>query len=94
MFNERLPEFHEAAHPSFPTVQAPSTRVRRPAHAGAPGGGGSADDMDLEAKFRRTLSRDEEDEDDQMRDVRALAERIARTRRPGRPTGLKRHETV
>lgn len=79
MTNERLPDFHEA-NPSFPVLQAPSTRVRP----------GSADDMDLEKKFKHSLD-DSEDE----ADLHALADRIARIRKPGaRPQALKRHETV
>lgn len=80
MTNERLPEFHES-NPTFPALQAPSTRMRP----------SSPDDSDMDKKFRRTLESEDEDEA-----LNALADRIARIRRPGaRPSQtLKRHDTV
>lgn len=64
----------------FPALQAPSTRMRF----------GSPDDSDIDKKFRCTLESEEDDE------LSALAERLARIRRPGaRPSQtLKRHDTV
>lgn len=68
------------SNPEFPALQAPSTRMRF----------GSPDDSDIDKKFRRTLESEEDDE------LSALAERVARIRRPGaRPSqALKRHDTV
>ncbi|KAI5122876.1 hypothetical protein M0805_003328 [Coniferiporia weirii] len=87
MTNERLPQFHleEEAHRSFPILQAPSTRARSPS--------GSMDDADLEARLRRTLVDDQEDEEGLK--LRDLADRIAHIRRPlSRPEALKRYGTA
>ena len=82
MLNERLPALPPVpgARPTFPLVQAPSTRRRR----------GSADDMDIEKKFRHMLEDNVDDED-----LTALADSISHPRgRAARPQTLKRHETV
>ena len=93
MTNERMPDFqHPSDAPgasSFPTVQAPSTRARSPA--------GSIDDAELEAKFRKTLldnSDDEDDMDEAELELRHLADKLARVRSGNRPDTLRRHGTV
>ncbi|KAH8109956.1 Metallo-dependent phosphatase [Phellopilus nigrolimitatus] len=86
MTNERMPEFqfHDESSRAFPALQAPSTRARSPS--------GSMDDGDIEAKFRKTLTDSEDEDEIELRD---LAERIAHTRgHVARPPALKRHGTV
>lgn len=75
-----MPEFHDV-NPSYPVVQSPSTRLRQ----------GSADDMDVEQRFHRALGFGNENGGEEDDDLNALAERIARIRRP---QALKRHETA
>lgn len=108
MTNERMPDFHSpSSSPSssspgraFPTVQAPSTRARSPAGAGSR----SIDDAELEAKFRKTLLDDSEEDESELDEaeveLRNLANRLARVRgggggrEAGRPDALRRHGTV
>ncbi|EJD07740.1 Metallo-dependent phosphatase [Fomitiporia mediterranea MF3/22] len=88
MTNERMPEFHVHDDNAFPNLQAPSTRPR--SHSG------SMDDADLEARIRKTLLDNDEGEGDEAeRELRELADKLARIRgSTHRPDALKRHGTV
>ena len=89
MTNERLPEFHLPEGVAFPNVQAPSTRPRSPS-------GITVDDNGIEAKLRKAvLENDDEEVDDAERELRELADKLARVRgSSSRPDALKRHGTV
>lgn len=86
--NERMPEYHfpSPTSPSFPMVQAPSTRARSPS-----GTGSAMDDADLEARLRRSVQDGFGEDGGVDAELLDLAERISHARKAPK---LKRFGTV